>query len=392
MAADDARVSGPLSGFVAILLKEFVHIRRERSTIIFSLVIPVLQLTIFGYAINTKIEHIATAVFDLDRRQASRELIDAFANSRTFRIVERVESLDAVERAIAAGRVKVGIVIPPNFSDQLLRGRQATFQVLIDGSDSQSAITALNTTNLLGMRYALRISKPFIESIQVAAARDQVGQWAIPIEARPRLLFNPELTSSHFFVPALVGIILQNVTILLTAFTIVRERELGTLEQLFVTPVGGLGLLLGKLIPYAVLGFIETLIVLLCMVFIFGVPIRGSLFLLLALCMLFIVTALGLGLLVSTVSRTQLQAVQVAFVILLPSILLSGFMFPRDGMPTFIYLISFCIPATYFLDILRGVILRGAELRDLMPSVWGLCACCGVILVASVARFRKQLD
>lgn len=381
-----------MNGFWAILIKEFVHIRRERSTIIFSLVIPVLQLTIFGYAINTKIEHIPTVVLDLDGRRQSRELIEAFRNTRTFDIADRVTSQDDFEHAITGGRAKVGIIVPADYSENLLHGQQATFQVLIDGSDSQSAMTAVNTTNLLGFRASIAVAKPFIDAVQIAAARDQVGKWAVPIEVRPRLLYNPELQSSHFFVPALVGIILQNVTILLTAFTIVRERELGTLEQLFVTPVSGLGLLLGKLLPYAVLGFLEMLIILLCMVFLFGVPIHGDLFLLIGLSMLFVVTALGLGLLVSTAARTQLQAVQVAFVILLPSILLSGFMFPREGMPTPIYWFSFCIPVTYYLQILRGIILRAADLGDLLPSIIGLGTCCLVILAASLARFRKQLD
>ncbi|NUQ50274.1 MAG: ABC transporter permease, partial [Phycisphaerae bacterium] len=230
------------------------------------------------------------------------------------------------------------------------------------------------------------------EARQFAPARDPFGALAPPIEVRPRLLFNPDLVSARFFVPALVGIIMQLVTLFLTSFAIVREREQGTLEQLFVTPVGRLGLMFGKLVPYAGIGFAETLLVLLVMVFVFGVPISGSLVLLLALCLLFLVTALGLGLLVSTIARTQLQAIQIAFLIMLPSILLSGFMFPRDAMPLPIYLISCAIPVTHFLEILRGVILRAADLADLWPHVLALAACCAVILAASVLRFQKQLD
>jgi ABC transporter DrrB family efflux protein len=377
---------------MAILRKELAHIRREPVTLVFAFVIPVLQLTIFGYAIDTTIEDVRTVVLDLDGRRASRELIEAFENARTFRIVERVHSEADFEQALRSGRAKVGLRIGPQFSERLLRGEQALVQVLIDGSDSQVAMTALNASNLLSLNRSLRTARLFADALQVAPARDPYGALAIPIQARPRLLYNPDLESAHFFVPALVGIILQLVTLFLTSFAIVRERERGTLEQLFVTPVGRAGLLLGKLIPYAGIGFVETLIVLNVMVYVFGVPIQGSLALLLALSLLFLFTALGLGLLVSTVARTQLQAIQVAFIIMLPSILLSGFMFPRETMPTPIYLVTFIIPVTYFLEILRGVILRAANLTDLLPHVLGLAACCAAVLALSVARFRKQLD
>jgi len=205
-------------------------------------------------------------------------------------------------------------------------------------------------------------------------------------------LFNPDLQSAHFFVPGLIAIILQLVLVFLTGFSIVRERELGTLEQLFVTPVGRLGLLLGKLLPYALLAFCELLLVLVLMVGVFGVPIHGNLWLLLLLCGLFIVTALGLGLLISTLAKTQLESMQLAFLVMLPSVLLSGFMFPRSEMPLPIYLVSFLIPVTYFIELLRGVILRGADLLDLVPSVAGLSACCLTVLTLSLLRFRKQLD
>ena len=231
-----------------------------------------------------------------------------------------------------------------------------------------------------------------VETYQVVPARNDVGRAALPIEMRPRLLYNPDLDSSHFFVPGLVGIILQLVTLFLTAFAIVRERELGTLEQLFVTPVGRVGLLLGKLIPYAIIGFLETLLVLTVMVYVFHVPIHGNLGLLLVLSNLFLLCTLGLGLLVSTLSTTQLQATQVSFLIMLPSILLSGFVFPRSSMPLPIYLGTFLIPATYFVDILHGIVLRNADLFDLAPQVLGLSLCCIAILALSLTRFRKHLS
>jgi ABC transporter DrrB family efflux protein len=189
----------------------------------------------------------------------------------------------------------------------------------------------------------------------------------------------------------LVGIILQLVTLFLTSFAIVRERELGTLEQLFVTPVGRAGLMLGKLLPYAIVGFLETLIVLAVMVYLFGIPINGSLTLLLGLTALFLVCALGLGLFVSTIAKTQVTAMQFAFIVMLPSVLLSGFVFPRSEMPFAIYIFTFAIPVTYFIEILRGVVLRGADFFDLIPSVTGLAVCCFAIIGLSIARFRKTL-
>lgn len=378
-------------GFVAMLLKEFSHIRREPATIFFMLVVPVMQTVIFGYAIQQEIENIPTVVFDLDGRQSSRELIDSFRNTRSFAIQQTVRDDESFRRSLVSGRAKVGIRIPPDYSDRLIRGEQVSVQVLIDGSDSQVANTALHAAQLLGVSLSLGITRPFAEALPVVPSRDPKGHVAMPIDVRPRLLYNPDLESSHFFVPGLVGIILQLVTLFLTSFAIVRERELGTLEQLFVTPVGRLGLLLGKLVPYACIGTVETLIILTVMVYLFGVPIHGSLLLLMLLSSLFIVCALALGLLVSTLAKTQLQAMQFAFLMMLPTVLLSGFMFPRSEMPFLIYVASFAIPATYFLEILRGIILRGADFIDLIPQVTGLVICSLVILAVSLSRFRKQL-
>jgi ribosome-dependent ATPase len=390
-ASEPPRKPRSMDGFVAILRKEFAHLRRQPSTLFFLLVIPLLQTLIFGYAIDTQIEHVPTVVLDLDGRARARELVDAFANTRTFRVVERVQDDESFRRAITAGRAKVGLLIPADLSERLLRGERAEVQVLVDGSDAQVATTAVTTANLLGVRRSLEVARAQDEASGAPPARDAAGRPATPLEIRPRLLFNPDLESSHFFVPGLVGIILQLVTLFLTSFAIVRERELGTLEQLFVTPVGRAGLVLGKLAPYALVGFVETVLVLVAMVFVFGVPIAGSLALLLSLAALFIVCSLGLGLLVSTVATTQAQAFQFAFLVMLPSILLSGFMFPRDGMPLPIRWLSAAIPSTHFLEILRGVVLRGADLADILPSVLALGAATVVVLGVAVARFRKQL-
>ena len=386
-----SRKAGLFSGFVAIFLKEFAHIRREPATLFFTLIVPVLQTIVFGIAVNTEIEDIPMVVFDLDGRSDARELRESFENTHTFRIVERVLDEQSFERAITSGRAKVGVRIPADYSDRLLSGRQAHVQVLIDGSDSQVATTAMNTANLLGLKMSIRRARAMTENLPIVPARDEAGATALPIEMRTRLLFNPNLESSHFFVPGLVGIIMQLVTLFLTAFAIVRERELGTLEQLFVTPVSRAGLLLGKLAPYAVLAFAETLIVLCVMVYLFGVPIQGDVTLLLSLSFLFLLCALGLGLFVSTISKTQLQAFQFAFIIMLPSVLLSGFMFPRSQMPGPVYVATFAIPVTYYIEILRAIVLRGADFFDVLPSVLGLAVSTIVVLGFSLMRFRKQL-
>jgi ABC transporter DrrB family efflux protein len=312
-------------------------------------------------------------------------------NTRQFAVIANVQDHDRFQHELIAGRAKVGILIPASYSDDILSGQQAQVQILIDGSDSQVATTALNAANLLGINASFSLASQKGEAVQFAPARDEFGTFAMPIEIRARLLYNPNLESARFFVPGLVGIILQLVTLFLTSFAVVRERELGTLEQLFVTPVSRAGLLLGKLLPYAVVGLVEVLIVLTIMVYVFNVPIRGDLLLLITLSLLFVVCSLGLGLLVSTLAKTQVEAMQFAFIIMLPSVLLSGFMFPRSEMPTPIYLATFAIPVTYFIEILRGIVLRGAEVRDLISWIVGLTVCCIVILALSIMRFRKQL-
>lgn len=381
-----------MHGLRAIFIKEWAHLRREPFTLIFALVIPTIELLIFGYAIDVTTRNIETVVMNLDGRAESRLIVEAFANSRTFRIVEQVQDEGRFRAALASGRAKVGVRIPPDYSDRILRGEQTFAQVLIDGSNANVATTALNTANLIGLNQSLRLAAPFIEQVRPPGAREPRAGLGLPIEMRPRILFNPDLISARFFVPGLVGLSMQLVTLFLTAFAIVRERERGTLEQLFVTPVGRAGLLLGKLLPYAILGFVETVIVLLVMVLVFAVPIHGSLLLLLALSPLFIIAGLATGLLVSTLADTQVTALQVAFVIVMPSILLSGFLFPREEMPLPIYWLSFVFPLTHFLEILRGVVIRGADFRDVSPHVVNLSICMTLILAASVLRFRKRLD
>lgn len=382
----------PFHGIWAVLTKEFFHIRRDPTTLIFMFIIPIIQLTIFGYALDTKVEFIPTVVYNLDGREESLRLVERFENTRTFRVVKRVFRYEDMYNALTSGEAKVALRIPPDYTENLLNRRQAQVGVYIDGSDSQVANTALNTANFLGITVSLTRARALAEAAQTAPARNPYGEAAVPLQVRPRLLYNPDLLSERFFVPALVGVILQLVTLFLTSSSIVRERELGTLEQLFVTPVGRMGLTLGKLIPYCVIGIAETMLVLNVMVFLFQVPIRGNILLLLVLAVAFLFCALGMGLLISTLARNQVQAMQMSLLIMLPSILLSGFVFPRNNMPLLIYWISYIFPVTYFIEILRGIILRGATLYDLMFWINGLLVCSVVLLALSAWRFHKSLD
>ncbi|MEW6129480.1 MAG: ABC transporter permease [Acidobacteriota bacterium] len=368
-------------GFGSVFYKEIIQITRDPLTLMLMLLIPMIQLTVFGYAINTDIRNIKTAVYDLDQHRESRELLAAFQNTDYFNIVEYVDSDEALNHAIVAGRVKVGIKIPPDYSDRLATNRQATVLVLIDGSDSTVATQSLTVSNSVGMQ----------ESLSRITEQLQQNGLQIPIEMRPKMLFNPDSRSANFMVPGLVAVILQLVTTLLTAFSIVRERERGTLEQLLVTPIKPFGLMMGKLLPYGLIGFFETCTVLTAMRVIFQVPINGSVILLLLLCILFLFTALAIGLLISTKAQNQVQAFQMAFLIMLPSILLSGFMFPRDSMPLPMKAIGYIIPATHFIQILRGIVLRGATFFDLLEEVIVLTVMGVLLLILSALRFRKKI-
>lgn len=356
--------------------KEIIHIRRDPATR-FIFAIPLVELLIFGYAIEMDVKNISTVVFNLDQQKESRELIKEFESTRYFRVTSQVYSDRELEKEIVSGRAKVGIKIPPDYSQQLANGRQALVQVLIDGSDSTAALRLLQASQTLG----------FLKSLIKAGFTTEM----MAVDVRPRLLFNPNLESANFFVPGLIGVILQIVTVFLTAFSIVRERERGTMEQLLVSPISKEGLILGKLLPYCAIGFMQTGLVLLVMVFLFGVPIHGSVTLLLILSGIFLIPALGMGIVISTFASNQGEAMQMAILVILPSVLLSGFVFPRESMPYLIYLLTFLIPATYYVEILRGIILRGAGWPALWDEALILLAFGLFFMIVSALRFKKRL-
>lgn len=367
-------------GLYAIMYKESRHILRDFRTLFLMLIIPAVQLTIFGYAIDLDVRNIATVVLNLDGRQPSKELVDSFTNTGYFEIIEHVATEEALTGAIVRGDARVGLKIPADYTDRLELGRQAQIQLLIDGSDSTVAMQALNVSNAIALRASIEVMQSEIGGTQ-----------EMPIDSRPRMLFNPDMRTANFMVPGLVGLILQLVTMILTAFAIVREKEQGTLEQLMVTPVSRLGLMLGKLVPYGIVGILEATTVVFLMRFLFQVPIAGNLLLLAAFTLLFMFVTLGLGLLISTFATNQIQALQMAFLIILPSILLSGFVFPQETMPRPIYLIGHCIPLTYFIRVLRGIILRDTSLIDLWPNAAVLGVMAVVVITLATLRFRKTL-
>ena len=365
-----------MRGFAAVLYKELIHIAHDPITLILALALPIIQLLVFGYAINMKVEHIGTAYFDEDRGPVATRMLDAMRASNMFDLVYRASSRDELRRMIVAGRVRVAVDIPPNFSADVRMQRPAQVQVLIDGSDSTIAQSAYAATATIGEAVSKQLD-PRLAAIPVV------------VDVRPHMLFNPSLRSANYLVPGLIGVILQLITVFLTSLSIVGERERGTLEQLMVTPIGPTGLMLGKIVPYAFVSSADFLLVLAAMRFIFNVPIAGSLALLLVLALGFLLCALALGLLVSSVARTQLQAMLMAFGITLPSILLSGFFFERDAMPVVMQWIGYAIPLTYFLEILRGIVLRGAGIDALWPSVTAMMALAALLIVVAAVRFSR---
>jgi drug efflux transport system permease protein len=370
-------VTNIFRGFGAIFYKEVLHVRRDFATLFFSLIIPLLQMTLLGYGIDTNIRQINTVVYNADGRRESRELLDRLKNSDTFHIIRYVESDRALNDTIISGRARVGVKIPVDYSDRLLHQMGAQVLILIDGSDSTVASQAINVTTAIGLDESLR--------------RVLQDRSAFAVDMRPKILFNPDSRSPNFFLPGLTAILLLNVTTFLTAFSIVREKERGTLEQLFVTPVRPMGLLLGKLLPYLGIGFFELTLILTCMRFVFLVPIHGDVLLLAFLSLPYLFVSLSLGILISSKANSQAEAMQLAFLTVLPSVFFSGYIFPRETIPAILYPISYLIPATYFINITRGIILRGAGIVHLWTDGLALFAIGAFLLIIAARRFQNKV-
>jgi ABC-2 type transport system permease protein len=370
-------VPNPFRGFGAVFYKETLHVRRDFATLFFSLIIPILQMLLLGYGIDTNIRQVNTVVYNADGRRESRELLDRFKNSDTYHIIRYVNNDRDLNDAIISGRCRVGIKIPVDYSDKLLHQMPAQVLVLIDGSDSSVAGQAINVSTAIGLDESLR---------RVLASNSTFA-----VDMRPKVLFNPDSRSPNFFLPGLTAVLLLNVTTFLTAFSIVREKERGTLEQLFVTPVRPMGLLLGKLLPYLFIGFFELSMILFAMRFIFFVPIHGSVLLLAFLSLPYIFVSLSLGILISSKATSQAHAMQLAFLTILPSIFFSGYIFPRETMPKFFYILSYFVPAAYFINITRGIILRGAGWVHLWSDAVVLFLMGSLLLVIAARRFHNKV-
>jgi ABC-2 type transport system permease protein len=367
--------------FVAILRKEFVHISRDRATLVMALAIPIFQLTLFGF-IDQTVSDLPTVVVDQDGTRFARELEDKLRATHTFKISHVTPDPNAARDDIAAGTARVGIVIPPDFHDKRARGENAKILVLIDGSDSNVSAQALASVNGVASDENLEAIN---EKVQVGVAKPENS-----LDVQPIILFNPDGRTANFIIPGLIAILLQIVAIVLTAISIVREREKGTLEQLLVTPIDPLGLMLGKLVPYLLVGVAEMAMILLAMRFGFGVPIRGNLVFLFAMALVYLFALLALGLAISTRAQTQAQAQQMAQMFLLPSIFLSGYIFPTAGLPFVLRWIGRFMPATHMIEIMRGVVLREAGPAQLWPNVAALVAMSVGLVALSVRNFKNR--
>ena len=364
--------------FWAMLKKEFIQMRRDRLTLAMMLGIPALQLALFGYAIQTEVRHLPTIVLDESRSAESRRFIHALLNTGNFDLHGFVQGRDEIERVLGRGDARAAVVIPPDFERDIKRGRTATAQVIVDAADPLASNAAIAGAGLAG------------------ATRSQALNLALgvrpAIEVRVRPWYNPALRSAVYIVPGIVGVLLTITMIVIASIALVRERERGTLEQLVVTPIGKTSLLLGKIVPFLLVGYVQITVILLLGRVLFGVPVRGSIPQLYLAALPFIVASLAVGMFISTLVGTQAQAMQLGFFFLLPNILLSGFMFPREAMPDAAQWIGAALPLTYFLKILRGILLRGVGLEALWKEAAVLAGFATVLIAMSVVRFRKSVE
>ena len=368
-----------LRGFRAILYKEFIVIFRDRTTLFFMFFPPLLQIIAFGFALDNDVKHMAMAVYDEDRTADSRQLVDAFVNTQTFRVVKRVDSFTELESMVRRGQAYAGLEIPPDFTRKLHAGQKADVQVIIDGSNSTTALQALNT--------ALGVA--FQQSVRILLG--ETNRRELPVEVRPQVLYNPSMRAPNFFVPGVIGTALQIATVFAAAMSIVRERERGTLEQLLVSPMSRWGLMLGKIVPYLCVSMTMAMFLFLILRWVFFVPIHGSLIMLVVAAFLYVFALLSLGLLISTRAQSQNEALQMSMTVMLPSIFFSGFIFPRETMPGIFYALSTILPATYFIELMRAIILRGASFLEFWRHLLILAVMGGVLFSLCALRFKRKI-
>lgn len=371
----------------AVIQKEFIQTLRDRRTLMLMLSMPIIQLLLFGYAVHMSVEHIPTAVADQSRDGASQAYVSAMKSSGYFDVVVYVSDQAEVMRAIDEGRAQAGLVIPPDFNAHVERGdAQALF--LVDGSDLYTSQSAYNAATAIADAHATEVLlKKFARAGQATE-----GQSFLPLEALVRILYNPNLTDLWFIIPGMCAMILQTQTIALTATAVVREREVGTIEQLLVTPIMPVELMIGKVVPNILIAIINMLTVLVLGIFAFHVPFQGSFWLFFWLAFMYVFSGLGLGLLISTVSQNQQQAQQLNMALALVGLLLGGFMFPRNVMPTVLRLVGDLFPLTYFIPISRGIITKGIGIEFLWGQVVALFVYVVVVMGVASRAFKQGLD
>jgi len=374
------------SRLVSLIRKEFIQIIRDPRTMGLILLIPIIQLFLLGYSATSDVRNIPLVVFDQDRTPASRELLDAYRAADYFALKYDVDSENDLRQLIENGTAGIGIIIPPDYSIEISGEGQAHVAIVIDGSDPSIATTALNAARLIGQSYSSEIQIERLYRRGLVVSQDQ------PLEMHTLIWYNPDLIDAYHMVPGIIGMILFSITAILTANAVVRERERGTIEQLIVTPIRPWELIVGKIIPYALLALFNTVEVLVLGYLFFGVPIRGSIFLILLLSALFLTSSLAIGLLVSVIANTQQEAMLTVFMTLLPSIFLSGFFFPLEAMPKVLQVISYIFPLRFFMTIIRSLLLKGSGLLDIKNDVLALLFFATALMVLAATRFKKRLD
>jgi len=375
------------SRLFSLIRKEFIQILRDPRTLVLVLVVPIMQLFLLGYAATNDVRNVPLAVFDQDRGQDARALLDAYRAADYFLIAFDVDSEAELRDLIDAGEARVGLIIPPTYSADIQGNGHATVIFVFDGSDPSVAATALSAAQLIGQAHATEIQLE-----RMTKTGQAIGNPGLPLEVRTQVWYNPDLVDAYFMVPGIIGMILYAITPLLTANAIVRERERGTIEQLIVTPIRSWELIVGKVLPYVILALINTVEVLAVGSWWFGVPIRGDLTTIMLLSILFLFSSLGIGLLASTIANTQQEAMLTVWITMLPAIFLSGFFFPIEAMPKVLQWISYAFPLRYYLRIIRSLLLKGVTLAQLQSDVIALVIFGLIIMTAATLRFRKRLD
>jgi ABC-2 type transport system permease protein len=374
------------SRLASIIRKEFIQITRDRRTLVIILIIPIVQLFLLGYSATSDVRNIPLAVFDQCRCAESRALLDAYRAADYFRLAYAVGSEDEIRVLIEQGDARGGIIIPPDYNVQLAEGH-AQVAFVLDGSDATAGSTAFSAATLVGQAHATQL---MMERLQRSGLN--IANLQPPLEVRTRVWYNPDLVSSYFMIPGVIGMILYAITSILTATAVVRERERGTIEQLIVTPIRPWELVTGKVLPYVILALIDTLEVLAIGHWWFGVPVRGDLALIMACSGLLLLSGLGIGLFASTIANTQQEAMLTVWLTLLPSIFLSGFFFPLEAMPRVMQWVSYIIPLRYYLVIIRALLLKGVGISAIWEQALALAIFGIVIMTAASVRFRKRLD